>query len=81
MSIEGSKAGEWGEGTGRYASGASGSRARVELIDDSLGGLDCDGHGTHVAAIAAGLTYGVSKNATVHAIKVLSPPHIDALVS
>ncbi|EAQ83682.1 hypothetical protein CHGG_10086 [Chaetomium globosum CBS 148.51] len=32
---------------------------------------DEDGHGTHVAAIIAGSTYGVAKNATVIAVKVL----------
>ena len=26
---------------------------------------DCFGHGTHVAALAAGLTYGVAKNASI----------------
>jgi subtilisin family serine protease len=32
---------------------------------------DEDGHGTHVAGIIAGETYGVAKNATVIAVKVL----------
>lgn len=32
---------------------------------------DCNGHGTHVASTAAGSTYGVAKNATVHAVRVL----------
>ena len=29
-------------------------------------GMDCNGHGTHVAALAAGETYGVAKGATVY---------------
>jgi len=33
---------------------------------------DANGHGTHVAGIAAGSTFGVAKAATVHAVKVLS---------
>jgi subtilisin family serine protease len=32
---------------------------------------DCDGHGTVVAGIAGSATYGVAKEATLHAIKVL----------
>ena len=35
-------------------------------------GLDCHGHGTHVAALAAGKTYGVAKGATVYSMRVLS---------
>ncbi|MGE0447527.1 MAG: S8 family serine peptidase [Vicinamibacterales bacterium] len=34
-------------------------------------GDDCNGHGTHVAAIAAGETYGVAKQATVMSYRVL----------
>ena len=32
---------------------------------------DCDGHGTHVASVAAGRTVGVAKEANVVAVKVL----------
>jgi subtilisin family serine protease len=32
-----------------------------------------DGHGTHVASYAAGLTAGVAKNATIHALRVQGP--------
>ncbi len=32
---------------------------------------DCNGHGTHVAGTAAGTTYGVAKQATVHPVRVL----------
>ena len=34
-------------------------------------GRDCQGHGTHVAALAAGKTFGVAKNATLHSMRVL----------
>lgn len=33
---------------------------------------DCDGHGTHTAASAAGTTFGVAKKATIIAVRVLN---------
>ena len=35
-------------------------------------GLDCHGHGTHCASLAAGKTTGVAKNATLYSVRVLS---------
>ncbi|HYI02070.1 S8 family serine peptidase, partial [Hyalangium sp.] len=35
-------------------------------------GNDCHGHGTHVAATVGGSTYGVAKNVTLHAVRVLN---------
>lgn len=40
-------------------------------INDGNGTQDCNGHGTHVAGTVAGKTYGVAKNATVVAVRVL----------
>ena len=44
-------------------------------VDESTGsnqqGMDCHGHGTHVAALAAGKTYGVAKGATVYSMRVI----------
>jgi aqualysin 1 len=40
-------------------------------IDDGRGGDDCQGHGTHVAGTAAGTEWGVAKEATLHAVRVL----------
>ena len=44
-------------------------------MDDYLGtnqeGLDCNGHGTHVASIAAGITYGAAKKANLYSVRVL----------
>ena len=37
----------------------------------STGGSDCNGHGTHVAGTVGGNTYGVAKQATLVAVRVL----------
>ena len=34
-------------------------------------GLDCHGHGTHVASLAAGKTFGVARGANVYSVRVL----------
>jgi subtilisin family serine protease len=40
-------------------------------IDDGNGTTDCGGHGTHVAGTVGGATYGVAKNVTLYAVRVL----------
>ena len=40
-------------------------------VADGRGTEDCNGHGTHVAGTAAGLTHGVAKAATVVPVRVL----------
>jgi subtilisin family serine protease len=49
---------------GRVAAGST-------FIADGLGTEDCNGHGTHVAGIAAGTTYGMAKAATIVPVRVL----------
>jgi len=43
-----------------------------ELFGSNQQGRDCQGHGTHVAALAAGKTFGAAKGATLYSIRVLS---------
>jgi len=52
------------EFTGRVGNG-------YDFVDDDSNPEDCNGHGTHVAAIAAGRTVGVARAATIHAVRVL----------
>ena len=41
-------------------------------INDGNGTVDCNGHGTHVAATAAGTQYGLAKNARVVPVRLLN---------
>ncbi|MEY4615566.1 MAG: hypothetical protein RJB66_526 [Pseudomonadota bacterium] len=52
------------EFSGRVKSGYS-------AIDDGYGTEDCNGHGTHVAGILGGTTYGVAKDVTLVPVRVL----------
>ncbi|MCA1631318.1 MAG: S8 family peptidase [Acidobacteria bacterium] len=42
-----------------------------DSINDGQAGNDCNGHGTHVAGTVGGSTYGVAKNVSLHAVRVL----------
>jgi subtilisin family serine protease len=50
-----------------------GGRASIayDAIGDGQNGNDCNGHGTHVAGIVGGSTWGVAKQATLHAVRVI----------
>jgi len=50
---------------------SSGSAVECEAGDASCA-RDRDGHGTHCAGTAAGVTFGVAPGSTVHGVKVLS---------
>ena len=47
---------------------------RASFGYDALGGdgSDCNGHGTHVAGTVGGTVYGVAKNVTLYAVRVLN---------
>ena len=60
--------------TGIRASHADfGGRASVafDALTDGQNGFDCNGHGTHVAGLVGSSTYGVAKNSTIRAVRVL----------
>jgi subtilisin family serine protease len=50
-----------------------GGRASVayDAVGDGRNGVDCNGHGTHVAGTIGGATYGVAKGVTIYAVRVL----------
>jgi len=41
-------------------------------VGDANGTNDCHGHGTHVAGTTGGTTYGLAKQVTLHAVRVLN---------
>jgi subtilisin family serine protease len=51
-----------------------GGRASVayDAVGDGRNGVDCNGHGTHVAGTIGGTTYGVAKGVTLYAVRVLN---------
>ena len=51
--------------TGRMGNGFT-------AVNDGQGTNDCNGHGTHVAGTVGGTTYGVAKQVTLHAVRVLN---------
>ena len=46
-------------------------RSGFTAINDGNGTNDCQGHGTHVAGTVGSSTYGVAKDATIYAVRVL----------
>lgn len=45
--------------------------AVFDNVGDGQNGIDCNGHGTHVAGIIGSATYGVAKGAYLHGVRVL----------
>jgi len=50
-----------------------GGRADVgfDSMNDGKNGIDCHGHGTHVAGTVGGTKYGIAKDVQIHAVRVL----------
>ena len=46
--------------------------AGFTAIDDGRGTTDCNGHGTHVAGTIGGTTFGVAREVTLFAVRVLN---------
>ncbi|RII27705.1 MAG: serine protease [Geobacter sp.] len=42
-----------------------------DAVNDGRNGIDCNGHGTHVAGTVGGFNYGVAKNVSLVAVRVL----------
>lgn len=60
--------------TGIYAANSDfGGRARVGVdeVGDGQNGVDCNGHGTHVAGTIGSATYGLAKSVNLVAVRVL----------
>ena len=56
------------EGRARY----SGKDPIDEYFNTNQAGLDCDGHGTHVASLAGGKTFGAAKKSNLYSVRVLN---------
>ncbi len=47
-------------------------RLGFDAVGDGRNGVDCNGHGTHVAGTIGGTTYGVAKRVSLVAVRVLN---------
>lgn len=47
------------------------ARLAVNCHPHTLPAIDCEGHGTHVAGVVGGLTYGVAKDVQLRAVRIL----------
>jgi subtilisin family serine protease len=56
----------------RYTHNDFGGRARVGYDAVGTGGVDCNGHGTHVAGTVGGATYGIAKAVQLVGVRVLN---------
>ncbi len=56
----------------RYTHNDFGGRARFGYDAVGSGGVDCNGHGTHVAGTVGGATYGVAKAVKLVGVRVLN---------
>lgn len=57
---------------GMNANNTQQTKADAAAFDPATNPSDCNGHGTHVAASAAGNRFGVAKGAILHAVRVVN---------
>ncbi|HEV8592944.1 MAG TPA: S8 family serine peptidase [Pyrinomonadaceae bacterium] len=57
----------------RFTHSEFGGRASfgTDFVGDGQNGNDCYGHGTHVAGLIGGATYGVAKSVSLHSVRVM----------
>ncbi len=60
-----------GGGGGGFFGGGGGLFGGGDPADEPYAPSDCNGHGTHVAGTVGGTQYGMAKNVTIHAVRVL----------
>ena len=58
------------------ASGVAGTQS-IDFYKTSVGGTGDGEHGTHVASIAAGKTYGYAKNSRIYSLKIFGNARLD----
>jgi subtilisin family serine protease len=64
--------GFFGGGGGLFGPRQPQQPPKTDPMDPASTPADCNGHGTHVAGTIAGKTYGVAKEAIIHAVRVVN---------
>src|ERR1041385_5786547 len=54
----------------RGPTGSSRAVNDVDVVGDGQNGFDCNGHGTFVAGVLGGTSFGVAKGVTLHSVRI-----------